>query len=87
MHPAYCAGGWVGRWMDGRRINLSIIFLGKNPRFFFFQQAKNRALRWNMDSKIDTFCQIDTRVLAILGVKKIVFVTFSKLFWSYLGSV
>ena len=55
-----------------------------------------------MDPKIDTFGQVDTRDLAIrrrlveflvfhsafiLGVKKVVFLTFSKLFWSCLGSV
>ena len=40
-----------------------------------------------MDPKIDTFGHIDTRVLAILRVKKVDFLTFSKLFWSCLGSV
>ena len=40
-----------------------------------------------MDPKIDTFGQVGTRVLAILGVEKVVFWTFSKLFWSCLGSV
>ena len=40
-----------------------------------------------MDPKIDTFCQIDISDLAILGVKKVDFWTFSKLFWSCLGSV
>ena len=52
-----------------------------------YQQAKNRARRSKMDPKIDTFCQVDTRVLAILGVEKVVFWTFSELFWSWLGSV
>ena len=40
-----------------------------------------------MDPKIDTFGQVDIRDLAILGVEKVVFWTFSKLFWSCLGSV
>ena len=52
-----------------------------------YQQAKNRARRSKMDPKIDTFCQVDIRDLAILGVEKVVFSTFSKLFWSCLGSV
>ena len=33
-----------------------------------------------MDPKIDTFGQIDIRVLAILGVEKVDFSTFPKLF-------
>ena len=40
-----------------------------------------------MDPKVDTFGQVDIRDLAILGVEKVVFWTFSKLFWSCLGSV
>ena len=40
-----------------------------------------------MDPKIDTFGQVDIRDLAILGVEKVVFWTFSKLFWSCSGSV
>ena len=40
-----------------------------------------------MDPKIDTFGQVDIRDLAILGVEKTVFWTFSKLFWIFLGSV
>ena len=40
-----------------------------------------------MDPKIGTFGQVDIRDLAILGVEKTVFWTFSKLFWSCLGSV
>ena len=39
-----------------------------------------------MDPKIDTFGHIDTRVLAILGFKKVDFWTFSKLFWYRVGS-
>ena len=54
---------------------------------FWDQQAKNRARRAKMDPKIDTFGQVDIRDLAILGVEKTVFWTFSKLFWSCLGSV
>ena len=51
------------------------------------KQGKNRACRPKMDPKIDTFGQVDIRDLAILGVEKVVFWTFSKLFWSCLGSV
>ena len=40
-----------------------------------------------INTKIDTFGYSDTRVLAILGVKKIDFWTISKVFWSCLGSV
>ena len=52
-----------------------------------YQQAKNRARRSKMDPKIDTFGQVDIRDLAIFLVEKVVFSTFSKLFWSCLGSV
>ena len=52
-----------------------------------YQQGNLRARRSKMDPKIDTFGHIDTRVLAILVVKKVDFWTFSKLFWSCLGSV
>ena len=51
------------------------------------QQGNITARRSKMDPKIDTFCQIDTRVSAILWVEKVVFWTFSKLFWSCLESV
>ena len=40
-----------------------------------------------MDPKIDTFGQVDIHDLAILGVEKTVFWTFSKLFGSCLGTV
>ena len=40
-----------------------------------------------MDPKIDTFGQVDIRVLAILGIGKVVFWTFSKLLRSCLESV
>ena len=40
-----------------------------------------------MERKIDTLGQIGTRDWAILGLEKVVFWTFSKLFWSCLGSV
>ena len=40
-----------------------------------------------MDPKIDTCSQVDTRVLFILGLEKVVLWTFSKLFWGYLGRV
>ena len=51
--------------------------------FFQYQQAKNRARRANMDPKIDTFCQVDTRDLSILGSKK----SYSRLFRSCFGVV
>ena len=51
------------------------------------KKGKNRARRTKMDPKIDTFGQIDIRVLAILGVEKVDFSTFPKLFWSCLGNV
>ena len=54
---------------------------------FWCQRGKNRARRSKMDPKIDTFGQVDIRVLAILGVEKVDFWTFPKLFWSCLGSV
>ena len=59
------------------------VFSDKGERFlqnFCYQQGKNRGPRSKMDSKIDTFGQIDIRVLANLGVEKVVFWTFSKLF-------
>ena len=40
-----------------------------------------------MDPKIDTFGEVDIRVWANLVVEKVVFWTFSKLFYSCLGSV
>ena len=40
-----------------------------------------------MGSKIGTFSQFYTRVWTILGIEKVVFWTFLKLFWSCLGSV
>ena len=55
--------------------------------FILWQQDNFMARRLKMDIKLDTFGHIDTRVLAILGVKKVDFWTFSKLFWSCLGSV
>ena len=40
-----------------------------------------------MDPKIDLFAKVETRVLTILGVKRVVFCTFSKLFESCSGVV
>ena len=40
-----------------------------------------------INPKIDTFGRFDTHDLAIVGVKKVDFSTFSKFFWAYLGSV
>ena len=59
--------------------------------FFFYQQAKNRVGRSKIDTKIDTFGHIGTRVLATLGVSKSRFSNFFKvvlrLFKMYLGTV
>ena len=55
--------------------------------FFWCQQGNFRARRAKMVQKIDTFGQVDTRVLAILGVTKIVFWALSKLFLSCSRSV
>ena len=46
--------------------------------FFWCQKVNFRARRSKMDPKIDTFGHIDTRVLAILGVKKNRFLDFVK---------
>ena len=62
-------------------------YQGKHFLIFFDTSKAIRARRSKMDPKIDTFGHIDTRVLAILEVKKVVFWTFSKLFWSCLVSV
>ena len=60
---------------------MSLAIRGNDFNFFFqCQRAKNRARTAKMDPKIDTFGQFDTRDLAILRVKKIVFWTFSMLF-------
>ena len=59
------------------------LFCDKGERFlllFCYQQGKNRAASSKMDPKIDTFGQVDICVLAKLGVEKVVFWTFSKLF-------
>ena len=82
---------------------MSLAIRGNDFNFFFqCQRAKNRARTAKMDPKIDIFGQFDTRDLAIrrrlveflvfhsafiLGVKKVDFWTFSKLFWSCLGCV
>ena len=64
--------------------NLDIFFLylairGNDFNFFFqYQQAKNIARKSKIDSKIDTFSQIDIRDFATLGVEKVFFWTFSK---------
>ena len=50
-------------------------------------KAKIELVERKWTQKIDTFGQIDIRVLAILGVEKVDFWTFPKLFWSCLGNV
>ena len=55
-------------------------YQGTDLFFFHYQQAKNRTHKSKIDPKIDTFCQVDIRDLAILGVEKDVFWTFSKFF-------
>ena len=66
---------------------MSLAVRGRFLQNFWYQKCKNRARRAKMDPKIDTFGQVDIHDLAILGVKKVIFWTFSKLFWSCLGSV
>ena len=66
-----------------------MLAISGNDFSFFFQynQAKNRARRSKIDSKIETFCLIDIRDLDIFEVKKVVFWTFSEFFLSCLESV
>ena len=52
--------------------------------FFYYQKVENRARRSIMESKIHSFCQIDMCELAILGIEKVVFSAFSKIFMSCL---
>ena len=58
---------------------------------FLDQQAKNRARRAKMDPKINTFGQVDIRVLALFGGRKSRFLDFLKVvfefFRKYLGIV
>ena len=60
---------------------------GRFLKIVWCKQGKIRACRPKIDPKIDTFGQVDIRVLAILGVEKVVFWTFSKLFGGCLRSV
>ena len=55
-------------------------FLGAN-------KAKIDLVGRKWTQKYATFGQVDTHVLAILGFNKVDFSTFSKLFWTCLGSV
>ena len=55
--------------------------------FFQYKTAKYSARRAKIEPKIDTFCSIGIRDLAILQVEKVVFWTLSKVFWSCLGRV
>ena len=55
--------------------------------FILWQQDNFMARRLKMDIKLDTFGHIDTRVLAILGFKKVDFWTLPKCFYKCLGSV
>ena len=67
------------------------VFSYTGKRFFLIcwcQREKIIAFRYKIEPKIDTFGQGDTRVFANVWVeKKTVSWTFSKLFWSSLGSV
>ena len=97
--PTYWMVGWVGgciylskkclekMWVFFFAFFSNIFSGGTIIIFFHDQQVKNRARRSKMEPKIDTFCHVDTRVLGIFGIKKDVFWTFSKLFWSCLRSV
>ena len=59
---------------------LCITIRGNDIIFFQYQQGNIRARSSKMGPKIDTFCHFNTRVLSILGVKKVVFCTFPKVF-------
>ena len=61
--------------------------MGRFFNFFGCKQGNNSARRQKMDPNIDTFVQAVIRVLAILGVEKVVLYTFSKLFKWCLYSV
>ena len=65
---------------------MSLAIRGNTLKKKWCQGGIIRARRAKIDQKIDTFGQVDTRVLVILGVRKVVFSTFSKMFWSCLGS-
>ena len=64
---------------------MSLAIRGNDFNFFYNQQAKNRDRRSKMDSKIDTFCQIDIRDLAILGGRKSSFLDFFEVFLELFG--
>ena len=66
---------------------MCITIWGNEFNFFLHKRVINSARRVKIDPKVGTFCRIGIRDLAILGVKKVVFWRFSKLFWSCLGSV
>ena len=67
---------------------MSLTIRGNNSNFFFSTKtAKYSARRAKIEPKIDTFCSIGIRDLAILQVEKVVFWTLSKVFWSCLGRV
>ena len=63
--------------------------IGMNDFYKIFgtNKAKIELLERKFTKKYATFVQVDNRVLAILGLKKVDFSSFSKLFWSCLGSV
>ena len=66
---------------------MSLATGGNDFDFFFGPIRQYYSRRSKMHQKIDPFCQVDIRVLDIFSVKKIVFSTFSKLLYSYLGKV
>ena len=63
--------------------------IGMNDFYKIFgtNKAKIELLERKFTKKYATFVQVDNRVLAILGLKKVDFSSFSKLFWICLGSV
>ena len=84
-------GGRILPFLKKRGENFVFFFLflfnvysyyGERLFFFQYKRANKRARKSKIDPKIDTFWQVGIRDLAILGVEKIVFWTFSKLFVS-----
>ena len=64
----------------GQKRRFFDFILEKVVLFFYFLVSAKEARRSKIDPKIDTFGHIDTRVLAILVVKKIDFCTFQSFF-------
>ena len=67
---------------------MSLAIRGNDFNFFFStKKAKIELLDRKWTQKSTLFGQVDIRDLAILGVEKVVFWTFSNMFWSCSGSV